>query len=109
VKIIALLVAMIMLSGCAWWRAHQPHPKSSSSAQQAPTRRTITTRGQKWMLTSIDLELQREKRGEHPPSSKKTWREYWEWRRSLWRKQSEAKQYDQYFARRRKELGLPRR
>lgn len=108
-KFISLLLALVMLSGCAWWHANQAHPKSSSSsAQQAPTRRAITTRGQKWMLTSIDLELQREKRGEHPPSGKATWQEYWKWRTSLWRKQKEAKQYDQYLSRRRKELGLGR-
>lgn len=59
------------------------------------------------MVTSIDLELQREKRGERPSSGKSSWRDYWQWRRSLWRKDKQAKQYDQYFAKRRKELGLP--
>ncbi|MEY2545882.1 MAG: hypothetical protein QOG48_999, partial [Verrucomicrobiota bacterium] len=36
------------------------------------------------MLTSIDLDLAREKRGEHPTGGKRDWREYWKWRTSLW-------------------------
>jgi hypothetical protein len=59
------------------------------------------------MQTSIDMQLEREKRADRPPSGKHSWREYWEWRISLWRKEKHGRDYDQYFARRRKELGLP--
>jgi hypothetical protein len=102
VKLIISAIALTMLTSCNW--LYSPIPKSFSSRKPHST--TVTARGDKWMLTSIDLELQREKRGERPPSAKRTWREYWDWRRSLWRKQKSAKQYDEYLARKRKELGL---
>ena len=59
------------------------------------------------MQTSIDLDLAREQRHEHPPGGRQTWRDYWQWRISLWHKDKSSRQYEQYLARRRKELGLP--
>ena len=54
---------------------------------------------------SIDVPLSEEMQGRHPSAGTKTWREYWEWRISLWRKQNDQK-YEDYFYRRRKEMGL---
>lgn len=102
VRPIIAAVALALLTSCSW--LYSPVPKSFRSAK--PHHNTTTARGEKWMLTSIDYELQREKRGERPPSGKTNWREYWDWRRSLWRKQKAAKQYDEHLAQKRKELGL---
>lgn len=54
---------------------------------------------------SIDSELARESEGKHPSAGTKTWREYWEWRISLWRKENHRK-YEDYFYSNRKKLRL---
>jgi hypothetical protein len=102
-RLIVAALLLVLLTSCNW--LYSPVPKSLSLGKSRRT--TVTARGAQWMFTSIDNELAREKRAERPPSGKKSWREYWEWRRSLWRKQPSAKQYDEHFARKRKELGLP--
>jgi hypothetical protein len=102
VRLIIAVIALAFLTSCGW--LYSPVPKSLTPAK---SRRVTTARGEKWMLTSIDLDLAREKRGEHPTGGKRDWREYWKWRTSLWHKQKSGKQYAEYLARRRKELGLP--
>ncbi|GEM_PF-4954700 len=104
VRLIIALIALALLTSCRW--LYSPVPKSFHSSS-SKSRTTTTARGQKWMFTSIDLELAREKRGEHPQSGKANWREYWKWRISLWKKQKTGKQYIEYLAQKRKELGLP--
>jgi hypothetical protein len=97
-RLTALFLVLVLFTGCAFLQGPQSKAK--------PKRKTGTTvRAEKWMRVSIDSELAREKRGERPSSGKKTWREYWQWRISLWRKQKHQK-YEQYFVQRRKELGL---
>jgi hypothetical protein len=95
-KAIAIFLFLVLLAGCRSMPFHRSNPKT----------KTVTTgRGGKMMRASIDSELAREKRGERPSAGKKTWREYWEWRISLWRR-DKHKQYEQYLIRRRKEVGL---
>jgi hypothetical protein len=53
----------------------------------------------------IDLGLVEEKKGERPPEGAKTWHQHWESSISLWRRSNHSK-YEQYFMRRRKEIGL---
>ena len=101
-RFIIAIIALACLTSCNW--LYKPVPKSFGKAKPHGA---VTARGEKWMFTSIDLELQREKKGERPPSGRKSWREYWDWRRSLWRKQKSAKQYDEHLTAKRKELGLP--
>lgn len=104
-KFPASLLVLLLLAGChnGWFGGS----RSSSGSGRSANPRAATARAQNWMRTSIDMELGREKRGEHPPSGRNTWRDYWEWRISLWHKDKKSHQYEQYLARRRKELGLP--
>jgi hypothetical protein len=106
VKFFIALISLALLTSCNW--LYSPVPKSFNFPSSKSRRTTTTTaRGERWMLTSIDLELAREKRGERPQSGKSSWREYWKWRISLWKKQKTGKQYIEYLGRKRKELGLP--
>ena len=57
------------------------------------------------MYDSIDLALKEELRGRHPSGGSKTWREYWEARIAAWRRYNNV-DYENYFYRHRKELGL---
>jgi hypothetical protein len=95
-RLTALFLVLVLFTGCEIFRGHQSKPKRKAGT---------TVRAGKWMRESIDSELAREKRGERPLAGKRTWREYWEWRISLWRKQKHQT-YEQYFVQRRKELGL---
>jgi hypothetical protein len=96
-KIVLPLLCALLLGSCHGGASHKSTTKTKAGA---------TARGDRWMRTSIDTELAREKRGEPPSAGKKTWREYWDWRISLWRKEKK-KGYEQYFFQQRKALGLP--
>jgi hypothetical protein len=99
-----VLLALALLTGCSsGWFGHSRGAKQSATAAN----RASSARALNWMQTSIDMELQREKGGQRPPSGKPSWRAYWDWRISLWHKEKHSKDYEQYFVRRRKELGLP--
>lgn len=89
-----------MLAGCKSGAARKSGPKTK------PARSAGIARADTMMRNAVDSELAREARNERPSAGKKTWREYWEWRISLWRKEKNKK-YEQYFAQRRKTLGLP--
>ena len=54
---------------------------------------------------SVDFELKREAGGEKPSAGIATWKEYWQWRISLWKKESN-RSLEPYLYRRRSELGL---
>ena len=100
-----VLLALLLLAGCKNGTGIKTgFEKPAASSSKA---RGTNGRAQKWMQTSIDLDLAREKRGERPGSGKRTWREYWEWRISVWRQEKQSKQYEQYLSHRRKDLGLP--
>jgi hypothetical protein len=101
-KIVLPLLCALLLGSCSSGHFQKPGSKSKWKTISKTQRHA---RADKWMQTSIDTELAREKRGERPSASKQTWREYWQWRISLWRKER-RKDYEQYLLRRRKEMGL---
>jgi hypothetical protein len=55
---------------------------------------------------SIEAQLAREARGQHPEAGAKTWTEYWRWRYSLWRKYPDGEKWVVHTRKRREVLHL---
>jgi hypothetical protein len=104
-RTIAVLLALALCSGCSGFQ-HWAYSNQKGSGSSKKVSAHQNARSTSMMKNSIDSELRREQNHERPPAGKKTWREYWTWRISLWRK-DKHKDYEQYLGLRRKELGLP--
>jgi hypothetical protein len=59
-----------------------------------------------FITDSIEHDLKRELVGGRPTAGIKTWKEFWQWRYSLWRKYPDGEKWVTYTRSRRQQLGL---
>lgn len=90
----AVACLLVAVSGCA----------TSQPKNQAALGRRLHRQGD-IVYFMIDLGLAEEQRGERPLGRAKTWRQHWESSISLWRRSNHS-EYEHYFMRRRKQIGL---
>ena len=96
-----LLISSLILGGCAWITDPLLYKSPSNPLGMSP-------RDEQQLMTQIiEHNLSSETKGGHPTAGKKTWREFWRWRYSAWRKFPDGERWVSYTRLRRKQLGLP--
>lgn len=97
---LVLIVAAVFLSGCGFTGSIVKSVAFADHGGISPAEYDALVRD------SIDTQLVRETKGEHPDAGVENWRHYWQWRYSLWRKYPDADKWIAYTRKRRQELGL---
>ena len=98
-RFIALAV-VALLTGCGFAGSVVKSVAYAGTAGMTPAEADA------FVIDSIESELSRETAGERPSAGKKDWKQYWQWRYSLWRMYSDGDKWVKYTRNRRAQLGL---